>query len=339
MTIPDRARKYIAKINAISGQEGHKSTFQVARILRMGFCLTMEEALPIMLEWNTTNAQPPWTPPEISHKLNSIDITLGTRGYLLEEKERLGLPENEFAPAPARPLRWPKCDPEQVIELLKTDLVRLMELNQLSPIDPSDPPNPEEILDSLFCQGEIKDPYLCLGKNLFEALSRKRSEWKGHFPGAWQYIVPNFMRGPHGETALGKPSPRAKSNVMERRFIVIECDFNTENHSELFRYITEAKLEIQDVCTTVLAHLSTKHKAPLAMAVNSGSKSIHGWFPVGGASRRVQTRFFRDACLLGADPQMANTNQWTRFPNGIRTSNGMPQKVEYFNPDPFLLNF
>ena len=64
-----RARNYVAKMKpAISGQGGHNRTFAVACRLVRDFNLTIEQAWPIMLEFNT-RCEPPWNEVELLHKL------------------------------------------------------------------------------------------------------------------------------------------------------------------------------------------------------------------------------------------------------------------------------
>lgn len=64
-----RARGYLAHIEgAISGQRGHDRTFRVACVLAIKFGLTLEEALPLMSEWNE-QCEPPWSEKELLHKL------------------------------------------------------------------------------------------------------------------------------------------------------------------------------------------------------------------------------------------------------------------------------
>lgn len=59
---------YISKIRAVAGQGGDRNTFQAAcDLLRSG--MTETEALAAMYEWNQTNADPPWTPRELLHKV------------------------------------------------------------------------------------------------------------------------------------------------------------------------------------------------------------------------------------------------------------------------------
>lgn len=60
--------KYITSIKAVSGQGGHNDTYRAACILReSGY--SEAEALLAMQEWNQTNADPPWSPKELLHKI------------------------------------------------------------------------------------------------------------------------------------------------------------------------------------------------------------------------------------------------------------------------------
>lgn len=61
---------YIRRITAVSGKRGHNSTFRAACKLRDAG-LTEREAFAVLLDWNETNAMPPWTPRELSHKVAS----------------------------------------------------------------------------------------------------------------------------------------------------------------------------------------------------------------------------------------------------------------------------
>jgi hypothetical protein len=81
--LPD-ARAYVAKIPpAISGQDGHGQTFAVACALVKGFDLSIENALPILQEYNKL-CVPPWSLKELQHKLDNADAAEDDkpRGYL-----------------------------------------------------------------------------------------------------------------------------------------------------------------------------------------------------------------------------------------------------------------
>jgi hypothetical protein len=64
-----RARGYLAHIEgAISGKRGHARTFRVACVLTIKFGLTIEQAWPLINEWNE-QCEPPWSEKELLHKL------------------------------------------------------------------------------------------------------------------------------------------------------------------------------------------------------------------------------------------------------------------------------
>jgi hypothetical protein len=64
-----RARGYLAKVEgAVSGQGGHSATFRAACILVHRFRLSIEQAWPLFLEWNT-KCEPPWNEHDLMRKL------------------------------------------------------------------------------------------------------------------------------------------------------------------------------------------------------------------------------------------------------------------------------
>ncbi len=65
----DRARAYVAKMPAaISGSEGHRATFMVARALVKDFELSDNDAAALLAEYNQ-RCQPPWSDSDLSRKL------------------------------------------------------------------------------------------------------------------------------------------------------------------------------------------------------------------------------------------------------------------------------
>jgi len=61
-------RGYVRAIRSIEGNGGDRSCFTVACLLAEAG-LSFEEALAELLNWNATNALPPWKPPELHRKL------------------------------------------------------------------------------------------------------------------------------------------------------------------------------------------------------------------------------------------------------------------------------
>jgi len=341
----DLFRAYIAPIHAISGSGGHNSCFSVACHGIHGFCLPLDEVKDVMMEWNQTHTGgEPFSESMIDHKIRDAANSGSSkpRGYLLNEGDieasstliaQRSQPLTQSKPRP----KWPELDQPKVIDLIRNHPVRVSEFNAISPMPTEEANQPGIHLPLLYGQGETKDPWICIGWDFRNALTRRLSEWKDHsYDVAPQFIVPNPMKGESGIKTDREPSPRALSNVLSRRFIVIETDFTKEKHQEIFHGFPDDAFTVHDLCATILVELA--RFAPLIMAVNSGGKSIHGWFPA-NVEKRIQYNFFRTACSLGADPALANLNQWSRYPAGIRTKGGTFQKVEYFNTDSQLLNF
>ncbi len=80
-----RAAAYLARIpGAVSGQRGHGQTFHAACVLVKGFGLTIDEARPLLHDWNK-RCVPPWNHSELEHKLKSAAAAtdLRPREYLV----------------------------------------------------------------------------------------------------------------------------------------------------------------------------------------------------------------------------------------------------------------
>jgi hypothetical protein len=126
-------------------------------------------------------------------------------------------------------------------------------------------------------------------------------------------IVPSPMTARIGRTQEGKESAHTLETTGPRRFLVIEQDNGTI-----------------DKQAAVLLHLA--ERAPLAIAVHSGSKSIHGWFYCAWQPEENLRAFMRYAVSLGADRATWTRSQFVRMPDG-RRDNGQRQTVYFFNPE------
>src|SRR5258708_4986267 len=68
-TLPDRVRKYLAKVEpALDGQHGHNTLLKASRILVWDFALSPQEAWPYALEYNA-RCMPPWSERDLHRKL------------------------------------------------------------------------------------------------------------------------------------------------------------------------------------------------------------------------------------------------------------------------------
>jgi hypothetical protein len=164
----------------------------------------------------------------------------------------------------------------------------------------------EALIDALF----PRDPLLCCGLSNSKFATRSREEWRGKLT-ALQFIVPTPMTARIGRTQDGRESAHALSITGPRRFLVIEQDSGTIDEQ-----------------SAVLLHLA--ERAPLAVAVHSGSKSIHGWFYCGCQSEEKLRRFIQYAVSLGADRATWTRSQFVRMPDGTR-DNGKRQTVYFLN--------
>ena len=203
---------------------------------------------------------------------------------------------------------WPGVNAEQREAVIASGL-GLVDLWEVSPVRFEDSePHTERIIDGLF----PGNPLLCVGKSNHLFATRPREQWRGKLAEA-QLIVPSPMSASTGHTQEGKESEHTLENTGPRRFLVIEQDRGNADEQ-----------------AAVLLHLA--ERAPLALAVHSGSKSIHGWFVASGQPEERLRRFMRYAVALGADRATWTRSQFVRMPDGAR-DNGNRQTVYFLNPE------
>ena len=242
-------------------------------------------------------------------------VTFGC-GRVVTEKEIHRAVENSKAaawmraqePPPRTNPPWPSVNVEQrdaVIAAMEMDLVDLWEASPARLEDNNS--HTEGIIDMLFAG----NPLLCAGKSKSVFTTQAREEWRGTLT-ELQLIVPSPMSSRTGRTLDGKESEHTLENTGPRRFLVIEQDAGTVDEQ-----------------AAILAHLA--ERAPLALAVHSGSKSLHGWFFCQGQPEERLQAFMRYAVTLGADRATWTRAQFVRMPDRTREG-GSRQAVYFFNP-------
>jgi len=202
--------------------------------------------------------------------------------------------------------KWPKPNIEQ-IEAVSASGLGVVDLCEASPIRLEDEQHTAEILEMLF----PNDPWLCVGSK-YKFLTLHLSEFKA-FGDTIEQIVPSPMLAKYGYTKNGKMSQHTLEATGSRRFLVIEGDGTSKDQQ-----------------AAVL--LSLAERAPLTLVVDSGGKSLHGWFFVAGKTDEQLVPFFRRACTLGADRGLWTRSQFVRMPGGLR-ENGNRQHILFFNPE------
>jgi hypothetical protein len=222
--------------------------------------------------------------------------------------------------------RW--LDPNfELIEAVTDTGNGLVDLWEASPLRlDSNQPRTDEIIDVLF----PGNPLLCCGWGRHRFDTRTRNRW--YRLDDLQFIVPNPMSTSRGLTKTRRLSAHALSNTGARRFLIVEFDFDASNSAEEARLLaglaTEGR-DVCDLCAALLLHLAKN--APLALAVYSGGKSLHGWFYCAGVPEEKLSRFFGYAVSIGADRANWNSSQFARMPDGLR-DNGHRQTVYFLNP-------
>jgi hypothetical protein len=188
---------------------------------------------------------------------------------------------------------WPRVNAEQREAVIASgaDLVDLWERSPVRFTDNES--HAEEIIDQLF----PGNPLLCVGESNSQFATLNRESWRGRLSDM-ALIVPSPMSARTGHTQDGKGSEHTLENTGRRRFLVIEQDSGSVDDQ-----------------SAVLLHLAAR--APLALAVHSGTKSIHGWFYCEGQSEEKLRAFMRHAVSLGADRATWTRSQFVRMADAI----------------------
>ena len=227
---------------------------------------------------------------------------------------------------------WPRVNLEQR-EAIVSPGGGLVDLWEASPFRFDDSEiRTEEIIYALF----PGNPLLCAGRSAFSFRTRNREELRGELSNL-ALIVPSPMIARTGVTKGGKSSEHTLAATGPRRFLVVEFDLkekdahgNDTPNAEFIRCAAKRGQDIPDISAALLLHLA--ERAPLALAVHSGGKSIHGWFSAVGRPEELLRRFMNYAVSLGADRALWTRSQFVRMPDGTR-DNGRRQTVFFFNPE------
>jgi hypothetical protein len=206
-----------------------------------------------------------------------------------------------------RPVEWPEPDLSIITKVLSDVTPRFDPVLDTGL-------KAHDVLSKLFLPGEL----VCSGRVAEQAIVRPLEETL-HDAQWSQFIVLNPMRQRTGVNNQGKPSARCQNNTAMRRYLVAEFDSPNLSKEQQAQLITK---------------LSTF--APLVMVVDSGGKSLHGWFQVDRYNAKDQVRFFCLACLLGADPTRWDICGWLRMPGGMRAVEGRPsvrQRILFFQQE------
>jgi hypothetical protein len=212
--------------------------------------------------------------------------------------------DGTFKPSP----QFPDLDQEKVDRIADVSVDELLLLSP-APIDTS----PRDIIAELFKEGDL----VCLGSGVPHPHAIRVAHIHEFSEGQLEqatFIIPAAMRGRDAVDNAGGDgrSLNSQANILSRRFQVVEFDTLSKERS------------------AGVLMLLAKY-APLRMVVDSGNKSVHGWYDLGGVTDAQRLLFLQRACSLGADPRLNSKNQWVRMPGGPNPKTGRRQQVLYLN--------
>jgi hypothetical protein len=225
-----------------------------------------------------------------------------------------------------RQVLWPAADYKMAADIVLNSQVTLEKLRKAWPAGFGDQaPSSEKIIDFLF----PGDPLLCVGQRKEKFWTEPREFWRGR-ESTFEFIVPNPMKARWGKTKEGKLSQRCLDITGEREFLVIEFDMAEDGPWKKYIEGWQAKgISTFDAQAALLVYLATRDlpRFSLVLAVHSGGKSLHGWYPCKGLEERQPRAFMERAVRLGADRATWTKCQLVRMPGGTR-ENGNRQWVE-----------
>lgn len=199
---------------------------------------------------------------------------------------------------------WPDPDPGAIARVLESTNSGI----GLTPFDIT----AQRILPALFAYDEL----VCAGYAQHDGATVTMRELLATAD-AHQFIVPSPMTARTGRNQEGRESFRCLANTGPRRYLIIENDAATKQEQ-----------------ATILTHLSAL--LPLALVVDSGGKSLHGWFWTADRTEPDIRLFMEYAVHLGADPHTWVRCQWVRMPGGTRYATEVaprPQPVVFAHDD------
>jgi hypothetical protein len=244
--------------------------------------------------------------------------------------------------ARARQGGFPRPDYKTVDEIVMVGF-GIRELKAASPVDlATNPVTCDQVVRRLF----PGDGLVCAGSDAASVITKPLSAWlKGEALcnerlSQQTFIVPNRMSKLRGTNKKGEDSPRCADNTGPREYLVIEFDISKLGGDGVTPTPWKPWIEkweaigitVADASAALLWHLKQEAGAPLALAVDTRGKSIHGWCICRGVDEGALRLFMEGAAKLGADPATLTRCQLVRMPQGMRGWRKR-QEVLYFNPE------
>jgi len=298
LTPYERAARYMAATPpAVSGQDGHGSTYALAIALYHGFNLSEAEAWALLMAYNLKCA-PPWPERELRHKMNDAKSKQHSqpRGWLLTDTN-----PQDLAPR--------KASATSVTQSGKFKV----NLGSLAPIPDVERITTEQLLKSCFKMDEV----ICITN---EAGQDEDGRWFPASKGTFQtvrwwldrFFGPNpedrelFRDKPQGayiRINTIKPDEYSGRDDSVSTFKHVLVEFDTRPKEEQYAIFKQSQL-------------------PIAAVIDSGGKSIHAWVRVDAKDfedwkvRRQQV--FDYLSDYEPDEMTKNPSRWSRLGGVMR---------------------
>jgi hypothetical protein len=312
------ARNYLAKSESIQGHGGSAACFGVCCALfradRIGFTAEEEDfAWSELVQWNrSNNVRPSWDETtecetdSLRRKFNeAMLLYTGDAPFRVAQLTgAYGAGNRTVNDELRRRIVESGQGIKELVARTRTEL-------------PEEPENVAAFMLNYLFPG---DPCLCVAKGVKLAVTQRKSTLKKPF--LYPQIVPSPMSAVWGINLKGKPSQRCLNNTGPRTYFVCEFDLPPDvslasaEDKEFLEWAAARGKSIQDISAALLDYLA--QITPLVAVVDSGGKSLHGWYNVQGWDEKHVLLLKTIACKLGADPQTYTKCQLVRMPGGIR---------------------
>lgn len=335
MTIIERAYRLAEQHPAaIEGQGGNSTTFSLACALVWGFELEPEEAMPVMLAYNT-RCEPPWPQRDLLRMCSSVKMKTHNkpRGYLVKNDADKG-DVGTYVPPPKRE-RAKRNDIEKIKTLLDPTLLKDAAgwrawLKQRSAVDPREV-TPVTYLDALYRPGErvLVFEKMWGTQGDYGRVIGERTVKLARLPNEKHNQVEDLPKGsPEGLTFLMQPvdgrwrpvvrdggrvemSRRTKASVTRWPYILLECD----------------KVPIE-----MWLNVLVRARIRIVSITHSGGRSLHALVRLDKTTEdelqeELQDQGARELLeLLGCDHQALNSLVYPRLPNTMREGKRMSKR-------------
>jgi hypothetical protein len=332
MSILERARRYLACCDpAISGSDGHDTTFRIACALFHGFCVSPEEAYQLLREFYNPRCEPPWNDTDLRHKVAGACAapTGKPRGHLLGIG--IAVPPPPVAPSPS-----PRATTKAVYN--PADLLAFT----------------AKLSDSIDAEYlEARSEFTCWNRSpagfLHKVFRPGESVWVTSNPESsegliWTHDGPVQNLSELDQLQTGRPGVWFLSNPIDGVPYQLErlrSQFNPEGLSfRATECVTDWRhvvLETDCAPTELWLKALVLLELPIVAIYDSGGRGPHALVRLGASScpewHALLAPHLEHLVRLGACVKTLSPLRLTRLPNCIRKQTGRLQQLLYLAPN------